>query len=139
MMRFDKYLAHHRSRWVGMTNRFLARLRIDKADLDGEGAVDLTFAKFYRESDRGRLISINDSVDFQKQMTVHLKRVIGDEYKRSQAIKRVGDGMSRSKKTDKPSGTATINRADGLEAFGERTRTWTHFPADWTHRRIWPL
>jgi hypothetical protein len=104
-------LVRHKGKWVAMASRLIARLKVDQASLDGEGAVDLAFSELCRERDCGLLTSIKDNEGLQKRTSVILKRVIHDEYKRSRAIKRVGEGLFDLTETNYLSETGAVTRA----------------------------
>ncbi len=88
----SEYLVRHKERLVRSANRMLRDRRIDDGDLDAEGAVNLAFAKICRLRGRGMLDRIAMADDFAKLMATILRRVVGDQQKRSEATRRGGAG-----------------------------------------------
>jgi len=86
----DEYLVRYKGKLLRAANRSLRKLRIDEADLDVEGAVDMAFGKVCQLRDRCILDSIADSDKFLKLMITHMETVINDQKKRSEAAKRGG-------------------------------------------------
>ncbi len=85
-----EYLVQHKKKLVRSANRMLRNRRIDEADLDGVGAVDLAVAELCRLRSRGTLDRIALADDFAKLMATILRRVVGDQKKRSDATRRGG-------------------------------------------------
>jgi len=83
-----EYLLRYKGKLVRAANRSLRKLRIDEADLDVEGAVDMALAEVCQLRGRGILDSIGDSDEFLKLMIQHTEWIINDQKKRSERAKR---------------------------------------------------
>ena len=90
-----EYVVGYKGKLVRAANRSLRKLRIDEADLDVEGAVDMAFGEICQLRDHGTLDSMGDSNEFLKLMIQHTKWIINDQKKRSDAAKRGGQRAPR--------------------------------------------
>jgi len=86
----NEYLVRYKGKLLRAAIRSLRKLRIDEADLDVEGAVDMAFGEVAQLRDRCLLDSIADSDEFLKLMIQHTEWIINDQKKRSDAAKRGG-------------------------------------------------
>jgi len=86
----NEYLVRYKGKLLRAAIRSLRKLRIDEADLDVEGAVDMAFGEVAQLRDRCLLDSIADSDEFLKLMIQHTEWIINDQKKRSAAAKRGG-------------------------------------------------
>ena len=85
-----EYLNRYKPKLIRGAKRGLRKLRIDEADLDIEGAVNLAFAQVGQLRGHGPLNSIRDSDEFLSLMVQHIEWIIYDQRKRSDAAKRGG-------------------------------------------------
>jgi len=89
---FDGLWDRYDDRMVRAASVLIRRLKIDEADLDGEGAANLTLFKICRAANRGKLDTIKNSDQFWGYFARILERVVLDASDRQKARKRGGPG-----------------------------------------------
>jgi DNA-directed RNA polymerase specialized sigma24 family protein len=86
----DLYLRRYKGMLLSAAIRLVRKFRIDPAEMDAEGAVDMAFGEILRVKDRWKLDSIRESDEFLNLMIKRIEWILEDRRKRAEAAKRGG-------------------------------------------------